>query len=86
MSPSNNGETATDTDVSNFTPRGYQDQLLECALERNTIVYLPTGAGKTFIAMMAMKRMSEDLTKYMLTVIQNIFICFATIVPMQATK
>lgn len=57
--------TSTDDDVDeqNFNSRPYQDQLLEVCLARNTIIYLPTGAGKTFIAVMAIKRMSSDLIK-----------------------
>lgn len=47
----------------NFKARPYQDQLLETVMEQNSIIYLPTGAGKTFIALMAMKRMSNDLSK-----------------------
>ena len=30
-------------DESNFVPRPYQDQLLEIVMEKNTIIYLPTG-------------------------------------------
>lgn len=50
-------------DESNFKPRAYQDQLLEVVMAKNTIIYLPTGAGKTYIALMAMKRMASDLLK-----------------------
>lgn len=38
--------------------RSYQIELLEAALEANTIVLLGTGAGKTFIAVMLIKHMS----------------------------
>lgn len=47
----------------NFKARPYQEQLLEIVMEQNSIIYLPTGAGKTFIALMAIKRMSNDLSK-----------------------
>lgn len=50
-------------DDESFKARPYQDQLLETVMEKNSIIYLPTGAGKTFIALMAIKRMSNDLTK-----------------------
>ncbi|XP_055377203.1 endoribonuclease dcr-1 [Condylostylus longicornis] len=44
-----------------FKSRIYQDQLLQHALKENVIIYLPTGSGKTFIALMALKEMSKDL-------------------------
>lgn len=45
-------------------PRPYQDQILDVCLEKNTIIYLPTGAGKTFIAMLAMKQLAKNSDKY----------------------
>lgn len=57
------GSPAVVAEIEAMKPRPYQDQLLEISLERNTIIYLPTGAGKTYIALMAMKRMSADLTR-----------------------
>lgn len=45
-------------------PRDYQNQILDVCLKKNTIIYLPTGAGKTFIAMMAIKFLATDLDKY----------------------
>ena len=38
--------------------RPYQVELLNQALEQNSIVYLGTGAGKTFIATMMIKELS----------------------------
>ncbi|XP_031635095.1 endoribonuclease dcr-1-like [Contarinia nasturtii] len=46
-----------------FKSRGYQDEILRTCIERNTIVYLPTGAGKTYIAIMALKHFAKDLGK-----------------------
>lgn len=55
-------------EVSNeLKARPYQDQLIELALVQNSIIYLPTGSGKTFIAMMVMKHLSAPLNKYNLT-------------------
>lgn len=46
-----------------FTPRPYQVDLMKVALEKNTILYLPTGSGKTFIAIMVLKNMCASLLK-----------------------
>ena len=53
-----------DIEAQAFKPRPYQDQILDVVLKKNTIIYLPTGAGKTFIALMAMKYLAKDLDKY----------------------
>lgn len=42
-------------------PRRYQIELLNYVMQRNAIIYLPTGAGKTFIAIMALKRFSHQM-------------------------
>ncbi|CAH0552970.1 unnamed protein product [Brassicogethes aeneus] len=49
--------------MDDFIPRNYQIQLMEIALQQNTIIYLPTGSGKTFIALMTLKQLSEPLAK-----------------------
>lgn len=41
--------------------RNYQIKLMEVALQKNTIIYLPTGSGKTFIAVMVMKQLCGEL-------------------------
>nr|AIY24625.1 dicer 2 [Graminella nigrifrons] len=43
-----------DVDHNDFTPRDYQVQLAEMAIEKNKIIFLPTGSGKTFISSMVM--------------------------------
>lgn len=47
-------------------PRNYQLKLMEIALKKNTIIFLPTGAGKTYIAVLVLKRMSAPLEKLVL--------------------
>ncbi|CAG9824066.1 unnamed protein product [Phaedon cochleariae] len=44
-----------------FTPRNYQVELMKIGLEKNSIIFLPTGSGKTFIALMILKQMSGSL-------------------------
>jgi len=47
-----------------IVPRKYQLELLEDCKKANTILYLPTGSGKTYIATMLVKSMGDCLTKY----------------------
>lgn len=44
-----------------ITARPYQLELLDAALNEDTIVNLGTGAGKTFIAVMLIKELSYDI-------------------------
>ena len=46
---------------SSMAPRSYQEELLERAKERNTIVCLGTGTGKTFISVMLIKEMAHQV-------------------------
>ena len=46
-----------------FRPRPYQEQLMNLVKKENTIIYLPTGSGKTFIAVMLIKEMSASLDR-----------------------
>ncbi|XP_043279610.1 endoribonuclease Dicer isoform X2 [Venturia canescens] len=45
--------------MEDFTPRAYQIDLYEKAVAQNTIIYLPTGSGKTYIAVMLIKKYSD---------------------------
>lgn len=44
-----------------FSARPYQVELLERAKERNTIVCLGTGTGKTFISVMLIKELAHEV-------------------------
>ncbi|KAI9509470.1 P-loop containing nucleoside triphosphate hydrolase protein [Russula earlei] len=46
--------------VTNFPTRGYQQEMLNESMRRNIIVALETGAGKTHIAVLRMKRETEN--------------------------
>lgn len=51
---------ANGEDKADFTCREYQAELLDMAIKENLILYLPTGAGKTFIATMLIKEFSKE--------------------------
>ncbi|EEZ99277.1 dicer-2 isoform X1 [Tribolium castaneum] len=44
-------------------PRNYQVNLMEIAIRENTIIYLPTGSGKTFIAIMVLKQLCAPILR-----------------------
>ena len=50
-----------------FKPRPYQEQLMNLVKEQNTIIYLPTGSGKTYIAVMLIKEMSASLDRWVIS-------------------
>ncbi|XP_031333092.1 endoribonuclease Dicer-like [Photinus pyralis] len=54
-----------EVDIKNedFEPRDYQITIMEIAIKKNTIIFLPTGTGKTLIAVMILKRLSEPLQR-----------------------
>ncbi|XP_017867712.1 PREDICTED: endoribonuclease Dicer homolog 2 [Drosophila arizonae] len=43
--------------------RSYQLRLVEYIVKRNGIIYLPTGSGKTYVAILALKRFSQNMDK-----------------------
>ncbi|XP_046388881.1 endoribonuclease Dicer-like isoform X2 [Ischnura elegans] len=56
-------EACGSQDDNSYLARDYQVQLLSIAERENTILFLPTGSGKTFVAVMLIKAMSKDLEK-----------------------
>lgn len=46
-----------------YENRNYQQEIIQRCIEQNSIVYLPTGAGKTYIAIQVIKHFSGDLEK-----------------------
>ncbi|CAG9562769.1 unnamed protein product [Danaus chrysippus] len=52
-----------DTTDDEIIPRLYQTQLEEIAVKKNTIIFLPTGSGKTYIAISLIKRLRDTLQK-----------------------
>ncbi|CAF4312506.1 unnamed protein product [Rotaria sp. Silwood2] len=53
----------TDENMSEFSPRSYQTEIMEQAKTENLIVCLPTGSGKTYIAIMLIKELSPALQR-----------------------
>lgn len=58
---SNEMACASEAQEEEITARPYQLELLDAALNEDTIVNLGTGAGKTFIAVMLIKELSYDI-------------------------
>ena len=48
-------------ELKNFTPREYQKRILETSINKNTLIVLPTGLGKTACAIMLA---TDRLNKY----------------------
>ena len=44
-----------------ITPRPYQLELLEAAIEENTIVVLGTGTGKTFVSVLLIRELQHEI-------------------------
>lgn len=44
-----------------FETRQYQVEIIEKIKQQNSILFLPTGSGKTFIALEIIKHMQKDL-------------------------
>lgn len=66
MGDSDESETASESETAqeaeeHFSARPYQVELLERAKERNTIVCLGTGTGKTFISVMLIKELAHEV-------------------------
>ena len=49
--------------MNEFEKRPYQEAIIDTCVKRNSIVYLPTGAGKTYIAIQVMKHFSKQLER-----------------------
>lgn len=54
-------------EADDFSPRPYQEQLMNLVKKQNTIIYLPTGSGKTYIAVMLIKEMSASLDRWVIS-------------------
>ena len=60
-SASTSGGHSRSEPESKMIARPYQVELLELAKERNTIICLGTGTGKTFISVMLIKEMAHQV-------------------------
>lgn len=57
------GESVQENQESGLSARPYQVELLNKALERNIVVCLGTGTGKTFISVLLIKELSHQIRK-----------------------
>lgn len=57
MTDSNNLE------ATEIKARDYQLRLVDYITKHNGVIYLPTGSGKTYVAILALKRFSKDMDK-----------------------
>ena len=55
------GTFPRETELANTPPRAYQSELFRLVMEseRNSLVYLPTGLGKTLVAAMVLQRLLQ---------------------------
>eukprot|EP00903_Cladosiphon_okamuranus_P019581 g18009.t1 len=55
------GRAGAQQQLTRTTPRGYQEELFLAVMgsERNSMVYLPTGLGKTLVACMVLRRLLD---------------------------
>lgn len=47
-----------------YEHRPYQQAIIKMCIKRNSLVYLPTGSGKTYIAMQVIKHFPKDGSRY----------------------
>lgn len=63
-------------DLNTFKTRPYQQKIIDVCIKKNSIVYLPTGSGKSYIALQVIKHFSKDLeTKYSDGGMRSVFLC-----------
>ncbi|KAG7196546.1 hypothetical protein KM043_018566 [Ampulex compressa] len=76
-----------ESDTEEFKARPYQIDLYEKAIQKNTIIYLPTGGGKTFVAVMVIKKFSAEIQKlYSEGGKRSIFVVNTVALVLQQTK
>lgn len=49
--------------MEEFEHRPYQHAIIDVCIKRNSIVYLPTGAGKSYIAIQVIKHFASQLER-----------------------